>query len=85
MREITFPFLIAGFGMVTAGCLLDKVKHEIVFKQIPEIFILVPALLGLKGEYKIFKISISDEKKTGLSKSLEIHSHCSFETVFTVH
>ncbi len=44
--EIIGPFLLAGFGMVLAGLLLDHVQHWRVFKQVPELFILVPALLG---------------------------------------
>ncbi|XP_060926505.1 solute carrier family 41 member 2-like [Limanda limanda] len=41
--------LLAGLGMVTAGMLLDQAQRWEVFKEIPEVFILVPALMGLKG------------------------------------
>jgi hypothetical protein len=51
--QILPPFLVAGLGMVGAGCLLDHLQHRIVFKEIPEIFILVPALLGLKGNLEV--------------------------------
>ena len=51
--QIFFPFLVAGFGMVSAGILLDVVQHWPVFVQINEIFILVPALLGLKGNLEM--------------------------------
>ena len=51
--QIFFPFLIAGFGMVGAGMVLDQVQHWRVFQEIPEIFILVPALLGLKGNLEM--------------------------------
>ena len=44
--EIVVPFLLAGFGMVLAGLLLDHVQHWKVFQKVPELFILVPALLG---------------------------------------
>ena len=51
--EIFLPFLLAGFGMVLAGLLLDNVQHWKVFKSCPELFILVPALLGLKGNLEM--------------------------------
>lgn len=37
-------------GMVLAGTFLDSVQDWPVFKECPEIFILIPALLGLKGK-----------------------------------
>lgn len=39
--------------MVGAGMVLDKVQHWMVFKEINELFILVPALLGLKGNLEM--------------------------------
>lgn len=56
MREflqVVFPFSIAGVGMVCAGVVLDIVQHWKLFKEVPEIFILVPALLGLKGNLEM--------------------------------
>ena len=44
--QIFIPFLIAGLGMVGAGLILDVVQHWPVFIKVPEVFILVPALLG---------------------------------------
>ena len=46
--QIGLPFLVAGLGMVAAGLVLDDVQHWPVFIEVPELFILVPALLGLK-------------------------------------
>uniref|UniRef100_A0A8C2H057 Solute carrier family 41 member n=1 Tax=Cyprinus carpio TaxID=7962 RepID=A0A8C2H057_CYPCA len=43
--QILFPFLLAGFGTVLAGMLLDVVQHWDVFRNVTEIFILVPPLL----------------------------------------
>jgi cation transporter-like permease len=51
--QIFFPFLIAGLGMVGAGLVLDKVQHWEVFDVVNELFILVPALLGLKGNLEM--------------------------------
>lgn len=51
--QVFIPFLIAGFGMVGAGLVLDVVQHWVVFEQITEIVILVPALLGLKGNLEM--------------------------------
>ncbi|XP_051976635.1 solute carrier family 41 member 2-like [Xyrauchen texanus] len=51
--QILLPFLLAGFGTVSAGVVLDIVQHWEAFKNITEIFILVPALLGLKGNLEM--------------------------------
>ncbi|KAJ8371345.1 hypothetical protein SKAU_G00113730 [Synaphobranchus kaupii] len=51
--QVVFPFLLAGFGMVAAGMVLDIVQHWTVFKEVTEVFILVPALLGLKGNLEM--------------------------------
>eukprot|EP00092_Neocalanus_flemingeri_P011424 GFUD01012310.1.p1 GENE.GFUD01012310.1~~GFUD01012310.1.p1 ORF type:complete len:495 (+),score=93.59 GFUD01012310.1:361-1845(+) len=51
--QIFLPFIFAGLGMVAAGLVLDHVQHWKVFVEIPEIFILVPALLGLKGNLEM--------------------------------
>ncbi|OXA52611.1 solute carrier family 41 member 1 [Folsomia candida] len=53
MVQVFIPFLIAGMGMVAAGVTLDLVQHWPVFKEVPEVFILVPALLGLKGNLEM--------------------------------
>jgi len=51
--QIFFPFILAGFGMVMAGVVLDVVVNWDVFVNVEEIFILVPALLGLKGNLEM--------------------------------
>lgn len=51
--QILLPFLLAGFGTVSAGMVLDIVQHWEVFKKVTEVFILVPALLGLKGNLEM--------------------------------
>uniref|UniRef100_A0A667XFM7 Solute carrier family 41 member n=1 Tax=Myripristis murdjan TaxID=586833 RepID=A0A667XFM7_9TELE len=51
--QILVPFLLAGLGTVCAGMLLDFVQHWDVFQEITEIFILVPAVLGLKGNLEM--------------------------------
>ncbi|KAJ7998017.1 hypothetical protein DPEC_G00218180 [Dallia pectoralis] len=53
LLQILVPFLLAGLGTVSAGMLLDIVQHWGVFQRITEIFILVPALLGLKGNLEM--------------------------------
>lgn len=53
LLQVVFPFLVAGCGMVGAGLVLDEVQHWDVFTRVPEIFILVPALLGLKGNLEM--------------------------------
>ncbi|XP_066997122.1 solute carrier family 41 member 1 [Anabrus simplex] len=51
--QVFIPFLVAGFGMVGAGLVLDEVQHWPVYKYVSEVFILVPALLGLKGNLEM--------------------------------
>ncbi|KAL2093292.1 hypothetical protein ACEWY4_010604 [Coilia grayii] len=53
LLQILVPFLLAGIGTVSAGMLLDKVQSWEVFVNITEIFILVPSLLGLKGNLEM--------------------------------
>ena len=47
------PYLCAGLGMVGAGLVLDTVQYWPVFLSMPELFILVPALIGLKGNLEM--------------------------------
>ncbi|XP_044047874.1 solute carrier family 41 member 2 isoform X2 [Siniperca chuatsi] len=51
--QILVPFLLAGFGTVSTGMLLDVVQNWDVFQEITEIFILVPAVLGMKGNLEM--------------------------------
>ncbi|XP_066158130.1 solute carrier family 41 member 1-like isoform X1 [Euwallacea fornicatus] len=51
--QVFIPFLIAGFGMVCAGLVLDRIQHWEVFEEISELVILIPALLGLKGNLEM--------------------------------
>ncbi|XP_063439871.1 solute carrier family 41 member 1-like [Mytilus trossulus] len=51
--QVFFPFIIAGFGTVGAGMVLDIVQHWDVYTKVSEIFILVPSLLGLKGNLEM--------------------------------
>jgi len=47
------PFLVAGLGMVAAGILLGAVKTLPVYIEVNELLILVPPLLGLKGNLEM--------------------------------
>lgn len=47
--QVFIPFMIAGCGTIGAGIVLGKVEAYDVFKDVNALFILVPALLGLKG------------------------------------
>lgn len=51
--QMFVSFLLAGFGMVAASLLLDVVQHWEVFSKVSEVYILVPALLGLKGNLEM--------------------------------
>ncbi|XP_018335015.1 solute carrier family 41 member 1-like [Agrilus planipennis] len=51
--QMFIPFLLSGFGMVAASLLLDVVQHWPVYQKVSEVYILVPALLGLKGNLEM--------------------------------
>ena len=75
--QIFIPFTIAGYGMVAAGMVLDHIQHWMVFLQIKEIFILVPALLGLKGNLEMtlasrLSTAANLDKMEGLSGNMVI-------------
>ncbi|XP_075430706.1 solute carrier family 41 member 3 [Ascaphus truei] len=64
--QVLLPYLLAGLGMVMAGMVLDVVQHWDVFKTITEVFILVPALVGLKGNLEMTLASrLSTAANTG--------------------
>lgn len=64
--QVLVPFLLSGYGMVVAGLLMDKFQHWDVFKTITEVFILVPALVGLKGNLEMTLASrLSTAANTG--------------------
>ncbi|XP_062871322.1 solute carrier family 41 member 1 [Trichomycterus rosablanca] len=64
--QVLLPYLLAGMGMVMAGMVLDSVQHWEVFKVITEVFILVPALVGLKGNLEMTLASrLSTAANTG--------------------
>lgn len=51
--QVFIPFLIAGFGNVAAGVLLEVVQHWPVYKSLPELFLLVASFLGFKGNLEM--------------------------------
>ncbi|XP_058500677.1 solute carrier family 41 member 2 [Solea solea] len=53
VMQILVPFLLAGLGTVCAGMLLDVIKNWDVFEETTELLILVPALLGMKGNLEM--------------------------------
>ncbi|XP_071374669.1 solute carrier family 41 member 1-like isoform X1 [Centroberyx affinis] len=64
--QVLLPFLVSGLGMVAAGIVMDVVQHWEVFKEITELFILVPALVGLKGNLEMTLASrLSTAANTG--------------------
>ncbi|XP_060892438.1 solute carrier family 41 member 2 [Labrus mixtus] len=51
--QILVPFLLSGLGTVSAGMLLEVVQNWDVFQEVTELFILVPAVLGMKGNLEM--------------------------------
>lgn len=67
-----FPsFVLAGLGMAVTGLLLDTVQTWPVFIKASELFILVPALLGLKGNLEMTLASrLATQANLGKANSL---------------
>ncbi|XP_042894756.1 solute carrier family 41 member 1 [Parasteatoda tepidariorum] len=69
--QVFIPFLIAGCGTVAAGIVLDIVQTWPVFENVTQLFILVPALLGLKGNLEMtLAARISTQANLGQLDSL---------------
>ncbi|CAH1098924.1 unnamed protein product [Psylliodes chrysocephalus] len=49
LTQVSVPFFIAGIGTIGAGTVLATVTKYEVFNDIRALYVLVPALLGLKG------------------------------------
>ncbi|KAM9482919.1 solute carrier family 41 member 1-like isoform 3-T3 [Clarias gariepinus] len=65
-QQVLVPFWLAGLGTVTAGMVLDEIQHWEMLKEISEVFILVPALVGLKGNLEMTLASrLSTAANTG--------------------
>ena len=47
--QVLIPFLIAGFGSVGAGLVLDTSQDWDVFRETPELFFLIASFIGFKG------------------------------------
>uniref|UniRef100_A0AAY5ERL6 Solute carrier family 41 member n=1 Tax=Electrophorus electricus TaxID=8005 RepID=A0AAY5ERL6_ELEEL len=51
--RVLLPNLLAGLCMVATGMTMNAMQHWEMFKEISEVLILVPALLGLKGNLEM--------------------------------
>ncbi|GFU74044.1 solute carrier family 41 member 1 [Trichonephila clavipes] len=70
--QVFIPFLIAGMGTCGAGIVLDYVEGWAVFQSVTELFILVPTLLGLKGNLEMTLASrVSTQANLGHLDSLK--------------
>lgn len=62
--QIIIPFIIAGIGTCFTGVILDHVQYWEVYIQVDELIIILPALLGLKGNLQMT-----------MASRLSTHSH----------
>lgn len=53
MLQVCLPFILAGFGNMSAGLALNRVAHWKAFEQVPIFFVLLPPLVGLKGNIEM--------------------------------
>lgn len=65
--QVLTPFLICGFGNLGAGQLLDVVQHWPVFLTVTELYVLVPSLMGLKGN---LEMTMASRLSTSVSSGL---------------
>ena len=52
-KQVALPYIFAAVGLVGAGLVLDKIQHWQVYEEITELYVLVPSLLGLKGNLEM--------------------------------
>ncbi|KAH1023154.1 hypothetical protein HUJ04_012412 [Dendroctonus ponderosae] len=68
--QMFIPFMIAGIGTIGAGIVLGNVQSYTVFKRVKALLVLVPALLGLKGNLDMCLASrLSTQANLGNMKS----------------
>ncbi|KAM3717745.1 Solute carrier family 41 member [Dirofilaria immitis] len=53
LRQTLLPFFVAGLGQICTGLFFERAQHWWFFLYAPEAFILVPVLLGLKGNLEV--------------------------------
>ncbi|KAI1301829.1 Solute carrier family 41 member 2 [Halotydeus destructor] len=51
--QVILPFLVCGFGNLGAGQLINHIKDWPVFVIVPELYVLIPSLMGLKGNLEM--------------------------------
>ena len=67
---------MAGCGMVSAGLLLEYVQNWPAFVMVPEIIIVIPPLLGLKGNLEMtLDARMSTASNLGHLDDIKGHSH----------
>ncbi|TWW75651.1 Solute carrier family 41 member 2 [Takifugu flavidus] len=77
--QILVPFLLAGLGTVFAGLLLEVLQTWDVFQEIAALLILVPALLGMKGN---LEMTLASRLSTALQATMLSLLACVLSTVF---
>ena len=80
--EVFLPFLVAGFGMVGAGVVLDIVQHWPVFEELDQLFILVPALLGLKGN---LEMTLASRLSTQVRRRFILYQNAHLKYLLRLH
>lgn len=53
LRQATPVLLLCGLGLLLAGGLLERLRTAEAFVRLPALFVLVPVLLGLKGNVEL--------------------------------
>ena len=71
--QVLFPLLICGLGNMVAGILLHKIESYEVFKEIPQLSIAIPCLMGLKGN---LEMTMASRLSTAVSSALSIFLIC---------
>uniref|UniRef100_A0A915CJ68 SLC41A/MgtE integral membrane domain-containing protein n=1 Tax=Parascaris univalens TaxID=6257 RepID=A0A915CJ68_PARUN len=78
--ETIFAFLLAGCGMVGAGILFDIAQEWSFFIRVPQAVMLLPALLGLKGNVEMTlasRLSTQANLDEMATRHQQIHIVCS--------
>ncbi|RWS09697.1 solute carrier family 41 member 1-like isoform X1 [Dinothrombium tinctorium] len=78
-KQMVVPFLLSGFGNLGAGVILHYVQNWPVFIEIPHLIVLVPSILGVKGNVEMTLCS----RLSTLANKKQLHDKIRRKSIIT--
>ncbi|KAK2091354.1 hypothetical protein P7K49_030638 [Saguinus oedipus] len=69
MCQVVVPILLSSLGMMMAGLVINTIQHWPVFVEVKDLLMLVPPLVGLKGN---LEMTLASRLSTAVSGHLDI-------------